>query len=264
MGSIMLREREVTSLLHAAAGIDSARPLRVEDVLDLLGQFVRSDVLFWNWVRLVPQFREQALVDATTTQPVERAPLEGWLRHLPEHPIMSGRNGPVVAVSDVVGDRELERTWLYQQAMAPSGIRHEIGMELGHRRDEMSVVVFSRGPGRDFDERDHVILRLLRPHVDSAVRRLTLPPPDLTAREREVMLLVREGLTDGQVARRLGVAEATVSKHLEHVYSRTGARSRVQAVELCRPALDGLPARRGALTGSRAPAASPNAPPRCR
>lgn len=52
------------------------------------------------------------------------------------------------------------------------------------------------------------------------------------------MHLVRDGLTDAQVARRLGVAEATVGKHLENVYAKSGARSRVTAVAICAPALD--------------------------
>ncbi len=101
----------------------------------------------------------------------------------------------------------------------------------------MSVVVLSRGPGRDFSARDHVVLELLRPHVDAALRRLSSPSPALTRRQVEVMRLVREGLSDGQIARRLAVSEATVGKHLEHVYARAGARSRVQAVALCAAAL---------------------------
>ncbi len=50
--------------------------------------------------------------------------------------------------------------------------------------------------------------------------------------------LVREGMTNVQVARRLGIAPATVAKHLEHVFARTGARSRTEAVTLCADLLD--------------------------
>jgi DNA-binding CsgD family transcriptional regulator len=99
-------------------------------------------------------------------------------------------------------------------------------------------VFLSRGPGRDFDERDHLALRLLRPHLDAAFRRIGFAAPRLTPRETEVLRMVREGLTNQQVARRLKVRETTVAKHLEHVYARTGARSRVQALELCRDLLD--------------------------
>jgi DNA-binding CsgD family transcriptional regulator len=96
----------------------------------------------------------------------------------------------------------------------------------------MSVIVLSRGPGRDFTARDHDVLRLVRPHVDAAIHRLITPAPHLTRRESEVLLLVAEGLTDRQIGRRLHVSEATVGKHLEHVYARAGVRTRVQAAGL--------------------------------
>jgi two-component system, NarL family, nitrate/nitrite response regulator NarL len=50
----------------------------------------------------------------------------------------------------------------------------------------------------------------------------------LTARERETALLVAEGLTDRQIAWRLFVSERTVHAHLRAVYTKTGARNRVQ------------------------------------
>jgi DNA-binding CsgD family transcriptional regulator len=55
----------------------------------------------------------------------------------------------------------------------------------------------------------------------------------VSRRELDVLRLVGAGLTNAQVARRLGIAEATVAKHLEHVFARTGARSRAQAVAMC-------------------------------
>lgn len=52
----------------------------------------------------------------------------------------------------------------------------------------------------------------------------------LTQREREVMALLPLGLTDAQVAGRLGIARATVSKHLEHILAKTGTETRTAAV----------------------------------
>jgi len=241
-GGLVLDERLLGKVLDAAAEVDRVAALdEVPHLLTALSELVRCDVLFWNRYAFRPQLQEFALVDATTTRPVVRAPLDGWLAHLGEHPIMSGRHGPVVTLSDVLNPPELERTWLFQEALKPVGLRHEMGLELSHPSDEMSVVVFSRGPGRDFGERDRLLLRLLRPHVDAALRRAGRPRPRLTGRERGVLLLVREGLTDAQVARRLGIAEATVGKHLEHVYARVGARSRVQVLALCADELDHPP-----------------------
>jgi DNA-binding CsgD family transcriptional regulator len=95
---------------------------------------------------------------------------------------------------------------------------------------------FGPGPGRGFDERDQLLLRLLRPHVDAAVRRLSAPR--LTERQGQVLRLVRDGYSDAQIARRLGVAEATIGKHLERSYVRTGARNRAQVVRLTAGLLD--------------------------
>ena len=82
------------------------------------------------------------------------------------------------------------------------------------------------------------MLRLLRPHLDAALRRLTCPPPRLTRREVDVLRLVRDGLTDAQIARRLPISEETVGKHLQHIYAHSGAQSRVQVLTLCATALD--------------------------
>jgi DNA-binding CsgD family transcriptional regulator len=55
--------------------------------------------------------------------------------------------------------------------------------------------------------------------------------PGLTRREGEVLALIAAGLTDAQVARRLDLSTATVSKHLHRVYSRLGLPNRVAAAQ---------------------------------
>jgi len=57
----------------------------------------------------------------------------------------------------------------------------------------------------------------------------------LTAREREVLALVREGLTNREVARHLGVSAHTVRKHLENVFARLGVHSRTGALAASQP-----------------------------
>jgi DNA-binding CsgD family transcriptional regulator len=48
----------------------------------------------------------------------------------------------------------------------------------------------------------------------------------LTAREREILSLVSEGATNGEIAERLWITPGTVRKHLEHVYDKLGVRNR--------------------------------------
>jgi DNA-binding CsgD family transcriptional regulator len=52
----------------------------------------------------------------------------------------------------------------------------------------------------------------------------------LTPRERSVLALLAEGRTAGAIARRLGIAERTVHKHLERCYAKLGVADRLSAV----------------------------------
>jgi len=58
------------------------------------------------------------------------------------------------------------------------------------------------------------------------------PPPQdgLTAREAEVLTEIAEGLSNGQIAARLFVSEATVKTHVNHLLAKTGCRDRAALV----------------------------------
>ena len=54
----------------------------------------------------------------------------------------------------------------------------------------------------------------------------------LTRRELEVFSLVRQGLTNRQIAKTLWISESTVKVHVHHVLEKLGARSRTEAAAL--------------------------------
>ncbi|HTR73899.1 MAG TPA: response regulator transcription factor [Solirubrobacterales bacterium] len=54
--------------------------------------------------------------------------------------------------------------------------------------------------------------------------------PYLSYRERQVLNLVREGLTNGEIARTLVLAESTIKSHLASIFTKFGVHSRKEAV----------------------------------
>ena len=55
-------------------------------------------------------------------------------------------------------------------------------------------------------------------------------PDPLTAREREIVALLRAGLTNAEIALRLSIAPGTVRRHLENVYGKLGVHTRTAAL----------------------------------
>jgi len=62
-----------------------------------------------------------------------------------------------------------------------------------------------------------------------AARNEQRPAVELSAREREVLALVGEGLPNKLIARRLEISEKTVKAHLTQVFAQLGVSDRTQA-----------------------------------
>jgi DNA-binding NarL/FixJ family response regulator len=61
----------------------------------------------------------------------------------------------------------------------------------------------------------------------------TAPPPgfaELSEREREVLTLIGEGRSNGEIAQTLVISNATVKSHVRHVFAKLDLRDRAQAV----------------------------------
>ncbi len=97
-------------------------------------------------------------------------------------------------------------------------------------RDKLEQAVRAVAAGR----------KLIRPAVtERAQRELAGKPPSfpaaelpdpLTAREIEILRLMAAGLSNGEIASRLGTAEGTVKNHGSHIFSKLGVRDRTRAV----------------------------------
>ncbi|MFG3659419.1 response regulator [Streptomyces sp. NPDC047706] len=64
--------------------------------------------------------------------------------------------------------------------------------------------------------------------------------PQLTAREREILALIGEGLTNRQIGQRLYLAEKTVKNHISRMLAKLGVERRIQAAVIATQAQDRL------------------------
>lgn len=72
------------------------------------------------------------------------------------------------------------------------------------------------------------------------VARQALQPPMLTARQKQILSLVVLGLSNGDIAQRLFVTEATVKAHLTAIFAKLGVSSRKEAIHLILDPSSGL------------------------
>jgi pimeloyl-ACP methyl ester carboxylesterase/DNA-binding CsgD family transcriptional regulator len=116
------------------------------------------------------------------------------------------------------------------------------------RRDE--VIPLSEGrllatgiPRAEFvevDSRNHILLEhepAWQRFREAVTSFLELDPIDddpvfaaLSAREREVLALLTEGLSNTQIAERLAISEKTVRNHVSNLFDKLGVWSRAQAI----------------------------------
>jgi DNA-binding CsgD family transcriptional regulator len=105
----------------------------------------------------------------------------------------------------------------------PPGVRRTLVME-GHG-ERLRIEVTAVGKGK-------TQLHLWREPMPEAAPAGEVPPPStsdgLTQREREVALLVADGLRSREVADRLGIASQTVKSHLKTIFDKLGVRNRVE------------------------------------
>jgi len=76
----------------------------------------------------------------------------------------------------------------------------------------------------------------LSPEAAQALVQAATQPPtpghDLTERERDVLILMVEGLNNTQIADRLVVSPSTIKSHVSHILAKLGVASRTEAAAL--------------------------------
>lgn len=108
-----------------------------------------------------------------------------------------------------------------------------------------ALAVFHRLGARPDAQRTSALLRRLGAPAHPIRTVVTDPDPMLTDREREVLALLEEGLTNSEIGQRLYVTTKTVEHHIGSILSKLGVHSRAQAVRSWRLRRTPLPANWG-------------------
>jgi DNA-binding NarL/FixJ family response regulator len=109
-----------------------------------------------------------------------------------------------------------------------AGARGYLTKDAGADEIRAAVEAVARGEAAlDPAVQHHVVAALTVPTASGVAAEL---PDGLTPREAEVLGLIAEGLTNAEIADRLVVSAATVKTHVNHIFAKTGARDRAQAV----------------------------------
>jgi DNA-binding CsgD family transcriptional regulator len=123
--------------------------------------------------------------------------------------------------------------WLQDQAAQSGGDALALSRPLTAQRDGRRVILRYLPP-----RGSHPGAVVVTERSGSADRR-GFESLGLTQREAEVVALVAAGSTNADIAARLGLATATVKKHLENVYLKLGVHGRAQVVSFAFETLGG-------------------------
>jgi DNA-binding NarL/FixJ family response regulator len=166
-----------------------------------------------------------------------RAGLAAVARHLPTVTLLDHRM-PVADGLDVL-DRLAELTRVLMLTADGSAEVVRLALECGARgfivhselfRDDVPRAVSAIAAGQVWlsPSAAAVAVRSVRVHAEAeSLLRLRF---GLTRRERQLVELLVDGLSNAEIAATLVVAEKTVKNHLNHVYAKLGVASRSQAI----------------------------------
>jgi DNA-binding CsgD family transcriptional regulator len=152
-----------------------------------------------------------------------------------------------VRVTDVIPQAELVRTELFNDFLRRDGLHWGMDVFAWSGDTNIGDLRIWRGSQRDnFSDHDLALAELIRPAFTAGLARARRAagmteagPPhtrliservlkSLTAREREVVSLIMEGLLDKQIAVRLGISYTTVRTHVDRAFQKSDQQKPVK------------------------------------
>jgi NarL family two-component system response regulator LiaR len=127
---------------------------------------------------------------------------------------------PTTQIVALTNYREEEMVYAALQAGATSYLLKNVSV------DELANAIRSAYRGRS----------TLAPEAAQVLVRVTSRPPalgfDLTDREREILMLITQGLNNREIADHLTISRSTVKNHVSNIFSKLNVSNRAEAVAL--------------------------------
>ena len=154
---------------------------------------------------------------------------------------------PEIAASLLESRAMVEITGLLRQVKTPTLVLHSRGDDVVPI--EEGRLLAAEIPGAQFvelDSKNHVLLesepaweRFCNEVLEFTGREVSEDREDpsfgsLSVREREVLSLITEGLSNAEIAERLSISEKTVRNHVSNLFNKLGVWTRAQAMVFAR------------------------------
>ncbi|MFK3738596.1 LuxR C-terminal-related transcriptional regulator [Massilia sp. TN1-12] len=176
------------------------------------------------------------VLDAHAAQAL-RDPHDGLLLRIARHCMGGGRLPALADFASPDGGGVLHA---FSGELGVLGFDNVLVHGTGQTSEGGSVFVLFGLPTRP-DGRHAYFLELLVPHLHLALARLPAPRTDglgaparsLSARETEIVGWLREGKSNEEMGRILGISALTVKNHLQRIYRTLGVTNRAHALARC-------------------------------
>lgn len=225
--------RRTTELAHGIAEGAAVVP----ELLALMDRHVGADTVTFSELDVTGT--GTALVETHGAPALSPDEEVRWRRLLPTHPYATWLTTAPAGTSrltDVVELSRLERTEVWAECLEPRGHRFQAALTFECHHNDLRLMSLWR-EDRDFRDAEIEAFERVRRVVDAGFAMRDAagsmrewsgegPGPRLTPRQREVAALVALGLTNDQVARRLGISTRTVRKHVADLFEVADVRSR--------------------------------------
>lgn len=148
--------------------------------------------------------------------------------------------------SDLIDDKVRKESLFYRDYLAKYDLGSVAGISIiGGEKLKGAVTLYKSEKNGDFTDRDLYILEKLMPHLQNVLGqeekeekerneavRILKYQYGITRKEMDVLCLILQGCSNGEIAEARGISQNTVKSQVADIFGKTGVKSRTQLFRL--------------------------------